>query len=424
MSIKINNTVVIDNDKSFRTASGSSLQRPAVPETAMIRYNTTFSRYEFYDGTTWQPVIRDPILSAKIVAWGVGGAANGDGTGLNRSSPVSVVGGFTDWVQIASGSGTSYGIRSNGTMYSWGSNTSGELGDGTTTVRSSPVSVVGAIGNWIRVSAGDSHVLAIRTNGTAWAWGSNGTNRGMLGDNTVSNRSSPVSVVGGFTNWIKVAAGGDHSLGLRANGTLYSWGLNTSGQLGDGTTSNRSSPVLVTGSITDWIDIQKTQSSHSLAIRANGTAYAWGNNSAGQLGVGNVTNRSSPTLVVGGFGNWVQLSGGTDHTLGLRSNGIAYAWGSGSGGRLGTNNTSNYSSPVSVVGGFTDWVQVSAAGFHSVGLRANGTAYTWGSNNLGRLGIGSTTPGSVLSPVLIVGGYTDWLKIAAGDSNVLGLRTW
>jgi alpha-tubulin suppressor-like RCC1 family protein len=129
--------------------------------------------------------------------------------------------------------------------YAWGSNLNGQLGDGTTISSRSPVSVVGGFSDWISASAGNSHSVAVRANGTVWAWGYNYS--GQLGDGTTINRNSPVSVVGGFTDWISASAGGSQSLGVRANGTVWAWGFNGNGRLGDGTTISRSSPVSVVG---------------------------------------------------------------------------------------------------------------------------------------------------------------------------------
>jgi alpha-tubulin suppressor-like RCC1 family protein len=300
-------------------------------------------------------------------AWGAGGNGRlGDGTVVTKSSPVSVIGGYTDWIQVSAGDFHSIGLRANGTAWAWGFGSFGQLGDDTAVDKSSPVSVVGGYTDWIQVSGGDSYNLGLRADGTAWAWGF-GTS-GQLGDGTAVNKSSPVSVIGGYTDWIQVAAGTTHSLGLRANGTAWAWGAGGSGKVGDGTVVTKSSPVSVVGGFTDWIQVNGG-SNHSLGLRANGTAWAWGVNASGQLGDGTIPNRSSPVSVVGGFTDWIQVNGGSNHSLGLRANGTAWAWGNGADGRLGDGTILNRSSPVSVVGGFTDWIQVDGGTSHSLGLR-------------------------------------------------------
>ena len=369
-------------------------------------------------GSLWFSIF--DTAETELYAWGFNSTGQlGDNTIIDRSSPVSVVGGFTDWVQASGSSLHSLGVRANGTLWAWGNNVDGRLGDNTIVSRSSPVSVVGGFTDWIQASAGTSHSLGLRANGTLWAWGVNGF--GRLGNNTIIDRSSPVSVVGGFTDWIQASASTFHSLGVRSNGSLWAWGYGGYyGRLGDNTITNKSSPVSVVGGFTDWIQASAGPS-HSLGLRANGTLWAWGNNGQGRLGDNTTANRSSPVSVVGGFTDWVQAGAGGYHSLGLRSNGTLWAWGNNFNGELGNNTTINRSSPVSVVGGFADWVQASAGGGHSIGVRANGTLWAWGNNGSGRLG--DNTIANRSSPVSVVGGFTDWVRSSAGDGHSLGLRS-
>jgi alpha-tubulin suppressor-like RCC1 family protein len=372
------------------------------------------NRYLFSDGTRW----RLSVTASNLYAWGLNSFGRlGDNTITSRSSPVSVVGGFTDWVSVSGGNGHSLGVRANGTLWAWGYNGSGRLGDNTTTARSSPVSVVGGFTDWVSASGGDSHSLGVRANGTLWAWGLNAN--GQLGDDTTTSRRSPVSVVGGFTDWISASAGNNHSLGVRANGSLWAWGLNSFGRLGDNTITSRRSPVSVVGGFTDWVSASGGDS-HSLGVRANGTLWAWGYNGSGRLGDNTITSRSSPVSVVGGFTDWVSASGGDSHSLGVRANGTLWAWGLNTYGRLGDNTTTARSSPVSVVGGFTDWISASAGNAHSLGVRANGSLWAWGLNSNGRLGDNTIT--SRRSPVSVVGGFSDWISASAGGSHSLGVR--
>jgi alpha-tubulin suppressor-like RCC1 family protein len=371
--------------------------------------------YLYYNrGTMWDAV---GIPTQNIIwAWGFNsGGLLGDGTTVNKSSPVSIIGGFTDWCQISAGVNHNLGVRTNGTVWAWGCGTSGRLGDGTTVNKSSPVSVVGGFTDWCQVSAGYFHSLGLRSNGSSWTWGSN--TYGALGDNTLVTKSSPVSVVGGFT-WCQVAAGGSHSLAIRNNGTAWAWGRNHRGQLGDGTTVNKSSPVAVVGGFT-WCHIAASRII-SVGLRSNGSLWSWGSNNYGQLGDNTTVSKSSPVAVVGGFCDWCQVSTAGYSTLAVRTNGTAWAWGRNGQGQLGDNSITQRNSPVSVVGGFTDWCQVSAGYFHSVGVRTNGTAWAWGCNGLGNLGNGTTV--SQRSPILVAGGFTDWCQVSAHTHN-LGIRS-
>ena len=327
------------------------------------------NEYVMSDGSSWS---NENIISAatapNVWSWGNSGSGRlGDGTTTNRSSPVSVVSGFTDWIQISAGTAHSLAVRANGTAWSWGLNTFGRLGDGTEIDRSSPVSVVSGFTDWIQISAGTAHSLGVRANGTAWSWGLN--TFGRLGDGTTTQRTSPVSVVGGFTDWIQLSAGNLHSLGLRADGSIWAWGINANGRLGDGTTTSRTSPVSVVGGFTDWIQLSAGDA-HSLGVRANGTAWSWGFNGNGRLGDNTTTNRFSPVSVVGEFTDWISVDAGNAHSLAVRANGTAWAWGLNTNGQLGNNTTTSQRSPVSVIGGFTDWISVSAGGTQSAAIRA------------------------------------------------------
>ena len=314
----------------------------------------------------------------------------------------------------------------NNAIWAWGCNSYGQFGDNSTVSKSSPVSVVGGFTDWCQVSAGCEHTLGVRTNGTIWAWGAGDS--GRLGDNCVSNRSSPVSVIGGFTDWSQVAAGFRSSFGLRTNGTIWSWGYNGAGNLGDGTTVTKSSPVSVIGGFTDWCQVAASGTSNSvchwaLAVRQNGTAWAWGYNSCGQLGNNSTASRSSPVSVVGGFTDWCQVSAGAQHSMGLRQTGQLYAWGNGSNGRLGNNSTATQLQPVAVVGGFTDWCQFNAGGMNSFAIRTNGTLWAWGEASTGALGNNCATyAGSKLSPVSVLGGFTDWCQVSGGYRFALAVR--
>jgi alpha-tubulin suppressor-like RCC1 family protein len=372
------------------------------------------NNYVLSNGLRWD--VDRITVTPPLYAWGYNSFGQlGNRETQNQSSPVSVVGGFTDWVQVdASANAHTVGVRANGTAWGWGFNSSGQLGISSTAHTSSPVSVVGGFTDWVQVSVGFASTAGVRANGSAWGWGANLS--GRLGDNTTVDKSSPVSVVGGFTDWVHVSAGASHTVGLRANGTAWAWGRNDLGQLGDNTTVNKSSPVSVVGGFTDWVQVSAGR--HTVGLRANGTAWAWGYNPAGQLGDNTTVNKSSPVSVVGGFTDWVQVSAGAYHNIGIRTNGTAWAWGEGASGKLGDNTVVNKSSPVSVVGGFTDWVQVGADN-HTVAIRTNGTAWVWGVGGNGRLGNNSTIDRS--SPTSVVGGFTDWVQVACGTHTV-GIR--
>lgn len=409
-SLETRGVVTVDYDYNLPAASLNE---------GLFVYITSTKKYTFSNGITWD--IKNTILpyDVNLYGWGSGNTGRlGDNTITNKSSPISISGNFTDWVQVSAGNSHTLGLRANGTLWAWGYNNLGRLGDGTVISRSSPVSVSGSFTDWVQVSAGYAHSTGIRANGTAWGWGNNGS--GRLGDGTATSKSVPVSVVGGFTDWSQISAGNAHTLGVRANGTAWAWGINTNGRLGDNSVLTRSSPVSIVGGFTDWIQLS-AGTAHSLGLRANGTAWAWGLNGYGRLGDNSVVSRSSPVSVVGGFTDWIQVSAGDTHSLGVRANGTAWSWGPFLSGKLGNNSGlgGGRSSPGLVLGGFTDWVQLSATTSGSLGLRANGTAWAWGSNSAGQLGDNTIVDKS--SPISVVGGLVDWIQISGNSLHSLGV---
>ena len=407
-AIKLLELGAINTVSSFSSLPSVSTAR--IDELYLVEFDGLYRT----NGIAWIPFTQQNF--SPTFAWGCNA---GDNTTVAKSSPVLVVGGFTDWCQLSAGCAHSLGVRANGSLWAWGNGGNGQLGDNAAAIRSSPVSVVGGFTDWCQVSASSSHSLGVRQNGTAWAWGFAGL-FGKLGDNTTVAKSSPVLVVGGFTDWCQLSAADNHSLGVRQNGSAWAWGAGCSGLLGNNNSAlNFSSPVSVVGGFTDWCQVS-AGSAHSLGVRLNGTAWGWGSDSNGQLASCGV-NRSSPISIPLGFTDWCQVSAGGYHSLGLRCNGILYAWGSNGQGRLGTNSsTSQCSFPTSVVGGFTDWCQASAGFSHSLGLRQNGSAWAWGCNATGQLGDNTTVSRS--SPVSVVGGFTDWCQVSAGGFHSLAIR--
>jgi len=201
-----------------------------------------------------------------------------------------------------------------GTLWTWGWNSYGQLGNNTTSTRSSPVTTAGGGTNWRQVAGGGIHAAAIKTDGTLWTCGYNGT--GQLGNNTTTNRSSPVTTVGGGTNWRQVAGGYRHTAAIKTDGTLWTWGINDNGQLGDNTTSSRLSPVTTAGGGTNWRQVAGGYY-YTAAVKTDGTLWTCGYNAYGPLGDNTNTNRSSPVTTVGGGTNWRQVAGGSNHTAAI-----------------------------------------------------------------------------------------------------------
>ena len=280
---------------------------------------------------------------------------------------------------VASGYDHALAVGSDGTLWAWGDNTYGQLGLGSCSSSPEP-SAVGDSADWVAVSAGADHSLGVRSDGTLWAWGWNGL--AQLGLGFASYSVATPTQVGHGTDWVAVSAGYGHSLGLRSDGTLWSWGCDAYGQLGFSAQGLTTDPTRV-GSDMDWVMVSAGLE-HSLGVRADGTLWTWGCNQRGELGRGNVTSGESTPAQVGQANNWVMVSGGGAHSMGLQSDGSLWAWGDNSCGQLGLGDFTRRTSPTQV-GGDTNWVTVCAGGHHSLGLRSDGTLASWGSNEDGQL---------------------------------------
>ena len=353
------------------------------------------------DGTLW--------------AWGddtsgqVGDSCSGSSCSI-RQAPLQI-GTSTTWTAVSAGTVHSVGING-GTLWSWGSNTSGQVGSGcapaTCTYISAPTQISTAA-NWASISAGGYFTVAIKTDGTLWTWG--GNNSGQLGDGCAGvacvSKTTPTQV-GTATNWASVAAGAAHVIALKTDGTLWAWGDNYYGQLGNGTTTGlapNSVPTQI-GTATNWKMIAAGDM-HSLAIKTDGTLWAWGNNSNGQLGIScaGCTSVAVPTQV-GVDTNWKDMDGGNNLTLVLKTDGTIWA-----SGLIATSTGAASNIPIQV-GSSSAWSSISVGGGggysgigggHFLALEAMSPSghhlMGWGTNNSGELGFGNALP--VWVPTLI-----------------------
>ena len=362
--------------------------------------------------------------------WGDGSSGRlGDNTTVSKSSPVQTIAGGTNWSQIScsvgatlSNSGHSAAIKTDGALWLWGANDYGQLGDNTRTNRSSPVQTVSAGTNWKQVSSGSVFVGAIKTDGTLWMWGYNA--RGQLGDSTIADRSSPVQTIAGGTSWKQVSCGARHSAAIKTDGTLWTWGDNGAGQLGDNTITNRSSPVQTIAAGTNWKQVS-CGGYHTVAIKTDGTLWLWGDNSNGQLGDSTIADRSSPVQTIAGGTSWKQVdcSGSIisgNNTAAIKTDGTLWTWGDNGAGQLGDNTITNRSSPVQTIAAGTNWKQVSCSYSNMAAIKTDGTLWTWGNNGGGQLGDNSTTRKS--SPVQTIAGGTNWKQASCGQTHAAAIH--
>lgn len=386
-------------------------------------------------------LIRQDIAINSTYAWGrsvtsICGGGDFNGLGLlnsieNKSSPVSVIS-DVEWTCVTSSFGNGFGFDVNNDLYTWGG-WPGSLRFESTAVNDNNFLFPFCFWRnktWSDVGVGWGMGAAI-TNGCVNLIHDyfSGAANCIVNNSSWITGSSPVETVCSTTvsDATKVAIYRNNILVLKQDKTIIGWGCNGYGVLGNNSTTpvtesyGCSVPDTVSGGFTDWCNVKFSSSSPvAAAIRENGTLWMWGCGFGGSLGNNAFYDQSSPVGVVGGFTDWCDVSIGTAHRIALRSNGTVWSWGFGSGGALGDNSIDDKSSPVSVVGGFTDWCAVSAGRQTSFGIRTNGRLYAWGSNSYGELGTNDTNCQS--SPVEVAGGYTDWCYVSADDSSALAIR--
>ena len=334
----------------------------------------------------------------------------GDNTTINRSSLVQTIAGGTNWKQVACGSVHTTAIKTDGTLWVWGFNQYGGLGDNTVVSKSSPVQTITGGTNWKQVDCSRFFTAAIKTDGTLWTWGIN--QYGQLGDNTIVFKSSPVQTIAGGTNWKQVACGQFHTTAIKTDGTLWTWGSDQYGQLGDSTIVSKSSPVQTIAGGTNWKQVSCGYD-HTAAIKTDGTLWTWGYNNYGQLGDNTIAYKSSPVQTIAGGTKWKQVACGSYHTAAIKTDGTLWLWGYDNSGQLGDNTRTNKSSLVQTIAGGTNWKQVACGSVHTTAIKTDGTLWSWGFNNSGQLGDNTVIAKS--SPVQTIAGGTNWKQVSAGE---------
>ena len=350
------------------------------------------------NGATWYGVEVYNLDSGDygLMSWGAGATGKtAQNNQTNYSSPKQV-GSSNDWSSVSKGKATSAGsIKEDGTLYMWGNNENGTLGQNNIVDYSSPVQIPGTTWNQIAVG-GDEVGGAVKTDGTLWAWGNNAN--GQLGQNSEVKYSSPVQVPG--TTWKQLSLGDTGAAATKTDGTLWMWGTNSNGQLAQSNQTEYSSPVQVPG--TTWAYVQGGGTNHWIATKTDGTLWTWGLGNHGVLALNSTSSFSSPKQVPGttwDYTNASAISAGDNCCHAVKTDGTLWAWGTGYLGRLGNNQTDGRSSPIQVPG--TTWTTVSYSYAPCLATRSDNTLWAWGQNTSGVLGQGNNTQYS--SPVQIPG---------------------
>lgn len=369
---------------------------------------------------TWVRVLGGTLLVVAALVGDGGLAGAQDAPAAPESS--------ADWVQVASGYYTTCGIRTTGRMYCWGLDNRSQLGNGgANTNTSTPSEVAGGATDWKSVSVGGNSGCAIKTNGTLWCWG--GDDAGQIGNGPITG-DQPVPVqVGTDNDWKSVSAGlGFTTCGRRANKRIYCWGRDADGGVGNGApNANVDVPTQVAGNHADWTMVS-TGGDHACGLR-QGKVYCWGNDLDGQVGDGGAPggpDRYAPVLIAGGFRDWTSVAAGLTHTCARRATGRIYCFGSDIHGGIGDGGASNVNryAPVEVKGHRTDWAAVFTGGYVSCARRNSGQLFCWGDDAYGQGGAGSIAAAfQRAAPSQVVGGATDWKTATIGNLHVCARRS-
>jgi alpha-tubulin suppressor-like RCC1 family protein len=363
-------------------------------------------------GVTWwahEEVSYSPLPPYELWMWGSNtGGSLGQNDVVNYSSPRQIPG--TQW-NFGSGVNATFSIKTNNTLWTWGVNSSGQLGLNNTVNRSSPHQIPGT--QWVYTTASD-YIFSRKTDGTLWAWATNA--RGELGLNDTVTYSSPRQIPG--TQWNFISRGFYRAgYGIKTDGTLWAWGSNYNADLGLNTLttpgSGISSPTQIPG--TQWSYVTGGQSC-AMAIKTDGTLWAWGAAGNGRLGLNSLVYRSSPTQIPGT--QWNLVVGSNLHMLAKKTDGTLWLWGYNTNGQLGLNNTVNRSSPHQIPG--TQWNLISSGSDQSLATKTDGTLWVWSNNDQSQLGLNDVVPRS--SPTQVPG--TQWTFIGSmSGNNTLALKS-
>jgi len=357
------------------------------------------------------------VVTPELWVWGRGNEGQLGNNSGGRNTPVTTFAGGINWKQVACGGYSTAAIKTDGSLWTWGRNSSGQLGDNTTTNRSTPVTTFAGGTDWKSVACGRNHTAAIKTDGSLWTWG-RGT-EGQLGDNNAITRSTPVTTFAGGNNWKSVAGGEVHTAAIKTDGSLWTWGFADSGRLGINGYGNRSTPVTTFAGGNNWKSVSAGHN-HTAAVKTDGTLWVWGRGGEGQLGNNSGSNILQPVTTFAGGTNWKSVSCGFRYTTAIKTDGSLWSWGQNSYYRvLGTNDATNRGTPVTTFAGGTNWKQVSAGWTHNTAIKTDGTLWSWGT--AGSLG---DNTGSVRStPVTTFAGGNNWKQVAGGENHTVAIQS-
>jgi alpha-tubulin suppressor-like RCC1 family protein len=310
----------------------------------------------------------------------------GNGTTIDSAIPVQEMTRSNTWRKVSVIGGHIVALKADGTLWTWGRNTYGQLGDGTTIDRTTPIQESTHAANWNEISAGRYHTVAIKSNGTLWSWGWNKHNRlGQDLDEEIKEQMVPAQENTYASNWLYASAGSNHTVAIKIDGTLWGWGNNYFGNLGDGTNTEISQAIQEATKASDWIDVSAGRY-HTMAKKSDGTLWLWGSNEYSQLGDGTETNANVPIQENSLSSNWNSISAGNVQSMATKDDGTLWGWGSAER-VLGRDNAR--SGPTQEFTEGTEWSKVSSTSGHIMVIDKDNTLWGWGDSTHGEVGNGS-----------------------------------
>ncbi len=297
------------------------------------------------------------------------------------------VGDETNWSKISAGNAHNLALKIDGTIWTWGRNLKGQLGNGNLIQSNVPIQV-GNENSWAQIAAGDEFCVALKSDGTLWAWGDN--QYGQCGDGSNVDKLVPTQI-GSLNTWQSIAAGTNHTMVIKTNGTLWGFGYNNSGQLGDGSNIAKNNPTQI-GTDTNW-KIALCGIFHTVALKTTGKLFTWGDNTEGQLGIGNNVPKNTPQAVEPSS-NFSKIAKGHRHNVLLRPDNSLWSCGANVSGQLGDGTVLNRNILTAVSGALTNWASVDSRVFHTAALNSSGNLFMWGSNFNSQFGNNSTVSSS------------------------------
>lgn len=348
--------------------------------------------------------------NGSLWAWGRNNIGQlGDGTMTDRHEPVQI-GTGTDWEATTASNQESIALRTDGTLWGWGKNSSGFLGRPAPSPALNPVRV-GSDSDWALIAAGSTHFAAKKNDGSLWTWGIN--DKGQLGNGAPSSATIPMAIAPG-SRWKDVSCGGGHTLAIREDGTLWGWGWNRFGQIGDGQTEDRRLPVQI-GTHAGWASVSAGHHS-SLALKEDGSLWTWGYNIYGENGDGTREMNVVP-IQLGLEKDWAVAQIGETSVTALKQDGSLWAWGRNHVGQLGGGLEQQVQTFPIRIGSRTDWIAFGRGGFHCLAIAADKSLWAWGSDRFGRLGDGPS-PGAVILGKLGVQSNLSRVEVHTGHVDV------